>query len=442
MDSLINLVAFLALICILVAVHEYGHFWAARRCGVKVLRFSIGFGKVLWRKRDKKGTEFAISLIPLGGYVQMWDGEAEIAAPINEALSHKTVWQRMFIVLAGPLANFLFAIFAYWLVFTNGIPTLKPVIGEILPNTIAAQAKLPSEFEIKQVANQTVSDWEEVALSLVANVGKANIEIAGSTVGEDRLQHFVLDLTTWQIESNQHNPLTTLGIKPKAAKIEPTIQSVMDNSPAQHAGINAGDVIVAINGQTFDWDFLTTEIQKGQPITLTINRQDQQKNIEITPLKSQENQRFIIGIVPLYQPLSSQYRTELKYDILTAFWKSVEKVAHLTQTIIQFIANLISGDLSLKNMGGPISMAKGAGTTAQIGIIYYLSFMALISVNLGVMNLFPILPLDGGQMVLLGAEAIRGKKVSPTIQTKFQQIGILFVLALMVFTLFNDLIHF
>lgn len=436
-----SILAFFVLICVLVFVHEYGHFWAARKCGVKVIRFSIGFGSVLWRKRDKHGTEFAFSLIPLGGYVQMYNGEADVAGESAESLKNKTVLQRVFIVLAGPLANFIFAVLAYWAVFIAGVPTIKPVVGEILPNTIAAQAQILPEFEIKRVNGREVLDWEETSLALIGNVG-SEVEIEGNLVDESFPRTYRLNLRDWQIEGAKENPLTSLGIRPKGTVVEPIIKSIVENSAAEKAGLKSGDKIISVNQNTFDWQTLVSEVQTGKAMTLQIERSDQMLIFELIPEKSEKENRYLIGIQPTYQPLADKYRTEIKYDILTAFGKALNKVASLIHTILQFIGNLLTGDLSLSNMGGPISMAKGAAATAEIGLVYYLGFMALISVNLGVMNLFPILPLDGGQLVLLGAEAVRGKALSEQIQLRFQQLGIVFVLSLMGFALFNDLLNF
>ncbi|MDD0823709.1 RIP metalloprotease RseP [Mannheimia sp. AT1] len=433
-------IAFFILICVLVFVHEYGHFWAARRCGVKVIRFSIGFGKVLFKKTDKHGTEFAFSLIPLGGYVQMWNGENGIAASPEQSLATKSVLQRAFIIFAGPAANFIFAIIAYWAVFISGIPTLKPVIGEVLPNTIAANAELPSELEITRIGNQNVQDWETASLALVGSVGNRNVRLEGRLIDDSQIQQYHLDLSNWHIEGAKENPLTTLGIRPKSGKVLPDIKNIVENSPASLAGLKAGDRILQINQHPFDWLKLVELVQTGNLVELKVEQKGQISTLTLQPEK--QDGRYIIGIVPTYEGLADKYRTELKYDILTAFYKSIEKVWSLIQTILQFIGNLITGDLSIKNLGGPISMAKGAGATAEIGWIYYLSFMALISVNLGVMNLFPLLPLDGGQLILLAFEAIRGKALSEKVQLKFQQLGIAFVLSLMVFAFVNDIIHF
>ena len=441
-----SIISFFILICVLVFVHEYGHFWAARCCGVKVIRFSIGFGKALFRKKDKHGTEFAFSLIPLGGYVQMWNGEPEvneqkIDAPISQSLSKKSPLQRAFIISAGPIANFIFAVIAYWTVFISGIPTLKPVVGQVIPNSIAAQANLPVEFEIKQVAGKTVLDWEEVTLALIGNLGAERVEVFGSNIDEDHPQRFYLNLTDWKVDGTKESPLTSLGISPKNAVIKPEIAQVLLHSPAEKAGLKAQDKILTVNHQPFDWQNLVKTVQTGQPITLEIETSNQQKQaVEMTPEKQKD--RYVIGITPTYEGIGEKYHTVLEYDVLTAISKSVDKVGSLIHSIFLFIGNLITGELSLNNMSGPISMAKGAAATAEIGWVYYLSFMALISVDLGVMNLFPILPLDGGQLLLLAVEAIKRKPVSEEFQLRFQQLGMLFVLSLMVFAFINDVIHF
>ena len=416
-----SIISFFILICILVFVHEYGHFWAARCCGVKVIRFSIGFGKILFRKKDKHGTE--------------------IDVPISQSLSKKSPLQRAFIISAGPIANFVLAVIAYWVVFVSGIPTLKPVVGQVLPNSIAAQANVPVEFEIKQVAGKSVLDWEEVSLALIDNLGAERVEVLGSNIDEDHPQRFYLNLTDWKVDATKESPLTSLGIRPKNTVIKPEIAQVLPDSAAEKAGLKAQDKILTVNHQPFDWQNLVKTVQTGQPITLEIESSNQQKQaVEIMPEKQKD--RYVIGITPTYEGIGEKYQTVLEYDMLTAIGKSVDKVGSLIYSIFQFIGNLITGELSLNNMSGPISMAKGAAATAQIGWVYYLSFMALISVNLGVMNLFPILPLDGGQLLLLALEAIKRKPVSEKFQLRFQQLGMLFVLSLMAFAFINDVIHF
>ena len=223
--------------------------------------------------------------------------------------------------------------------------------------------------------------------------------------------------------------------------IKPEIAQVLPHSPAEKAGLKAQDKILTVNHQPFDWQNLVKTVQTGQSITLEIETSNQQKQaVEMTPEKPKD--RYVIGIIPTYEGIGEKYHTVREYDVLTAIGKSVDKVGSLIHSIFLFIGNLITGELSLNNMSGPISMAKGAAATAEIGWVYYLSFMALISVNLGVMNLFPILPLDGGQLLLLAVEAIKRKPVSEEFQLRFQQLGMLFVLSLMVFAFINDVIHF
>ncbi|QGM80901.1 RIP metalloprotease RseP [Otariodibacter oris] len=442
-----SIIAFFVLICILVFVHEYGHFWAARKCGVAVLRFSIGFGKVLWRRKDKQGTEFVFSMIPLGGYVQMYNGEDEYKNQIenSRSLNQKTVWQRAFIVIAGPLANILFAIIAYWVVFSIGMPTVKPVIDNVVEQSISAEAGLKPNFEITNINGKDTQNWEDVALILIGQIGSSKVEVKGRDLNlfsQQEDQTFILNLSHWNVDSNKENPLTSLGIRPKGASVEPIIEKVVENSASDKSGLKSGDKIISVNQKIFDWHYLLSETQQGNELEFIIERNNQQYKFLVTPEMSKSDNRYLIGIAPRVKPLEDQYRTYLKYDILTALGKSFAKVTSLVETIFQFIINLITGDLSIQNIGGPISMAKGAGTTAEIGIIYYLGFMALISVNLGIMNLFPILPLDGGQLLILSGELIRGKPLPEKFQSIFQQIGFMLVISLMGFALFNDLIHF
>jgi regulator of sigma E protease len=266
--------------------------------------------------------------------------------------------------------------------------------------------------------------------------------VEGNHIDENITQQFSLDLTTWNVDGSKENPLTTLGIRPKGTQVEPIIKSVVEQSAADRAGLKDGDKILSVNGEKFDWQMLVKAVQTGKEITFSLERYGQVFEIAVLPDYSEKEQRYLIGIQPKVEPLSDKYRTVLQYDVVTALQKAVAKVLSLVKSILQFVGNLLTGNLSLNNMGGPISIAKGAGATAEIGLVYYLSFMALISVNLGVMNLFPILPLDGGQLILLGMESVLRQPISEKIQLRFQQVGIAFVLTLMLFVLFNDLMRF
>lgn len=431
--------AFFVLICVLVFVHEYGHFWAARRCGVKVFRFSVGFGPVLWRKLDKHGTEFAFSLIPLGGYVQMADKNSE-NVPFEQTLQHKTVGQRAFIVAAGPVVNFVLALLLYWAVFIYGVSTVKPVVDSVQAESIAAKSGLPAGFEIRQVADLDTQDWESVLQALASSIGDKQVAVSGVKIGQKDTQTYYLDLSDWQLLPEK-NPFTELGINPVRSRVSDVIRSVVAGSPAELAGIRAGDRIERINGVAFDWAFLVNEVGRGDVVHFELLRHNEKINVAVQPLKAENGERFIIGIQPAHQPLPEEYRGEVKYDILTAFLKSAEKVADLTQTIVRFVVKLISGNISMDNLGGPISIAKGAGASADEGFVSFLSFMALISVNLGVMNLFPLLPLDGGRLLCLGYEAICRRPLPAKVESVFQTVGMALVLLLMLNAVSNDVIH-
>ncbi|WP_241719733.1 RIP metalloprotease RseP, partial [Cronobacter sakazakii] len=233
-----NLAAFIIALGVLITVHEFGHFWVARKVGVRVERFSVGFGKALWRRTDRHGTEYVIALIPLGGYVKMLDERVEPVAPErrHEAFNNKSVSQRAAIIAAGPIANFLFAIFAYWLVFMMGVPGLKPVIGEITPNSIAAKAQIEPGTELKAVDGIETPDWDAVRLELVGRIGDKNVTLSIASPGDTATTDKVLDLRQWQFEPDKEDPVASLGIRPFGPKIEPVLAQVQPKSAASKAG--------------------------------------------------------------------------------------------------------------------------------------------------------------------------------------------------------------
>lgn len=441
MSFLWSLVSFIIVIGVLVAVHEYGHFWAARKCGIKVHRFSIGFGKVLWSKKDKHGTEFAVSAIPLGGYVKMLDERNEEVPPElrSQSFNSKTVAQRAFVIFAGPLANFIFAVLSYWVIYSVGIPAVKPVIDSIQPNTIAAQANLPAETQILAIDDTETRDWETVNMLLAAKLGQSQITLTVTPFGEDRAKKIELNTAGWQFEPDKESAFRSLGIVPVSSKVEMKISKVLENSPADKAGLLVGDEIFDAQGNPFPWQSLVAQVQQGEAISLMIKRGSETFSQVLVP--EMKDGKYVIGISPTFIPLAEQYRTELKYDILEALQKGIEKTAQLCWLTIKVIGKLFTGDLSLSNLSGPISIAQGAGVSSQIGLMYYLSFMALISVNLGIMNLFPLPVLDGGHLVFLAAEGIRGKPLSDKIQERAYRIGGALLLTLTVFALFNDFLR-
>jgi RIP metalloprotease rseP len=441
MSFLWSLGSFLITISVLVAIHEYGHFWAARKCGVKVLRFSIGFGRVIWHRIDKQGTEFALSLIPLGGYVKMLDGRAE-EVPVelkSQAFDQKPVRQRAFIIAAGPLANFLFAIAAYWVIYSIGIPTIKPVIENVTPNSIAAQARIEPNSQVIAIDGENTSDWETVNMLLAAKLGDKQVEISVSPLGSGVTQEKQLNLSGWKFDPEKETAFESLGMNPVRAKVDMTLSKVVDNSPAQQAGLMVGDKILMDNLSAFSWQDFVKQVEQGQAFKIKIERDGQIFDKTLQP--EQKEDRWFVGVSPTFLNVGEQYRTELKYGILGALTKGIEKTAQLSWLTIKVIGKLFSGDISLTNLSGPISIAKGAGVSSGIGFIYFLNFMALISVNLGIMNLFPLPVLDGGHLVFLAAEGIKGTPVSERVQNLSYRVGAALLLTLMVFALFNDFLR-
>ncbi len=439
MSFLWSLASFIVVIGVLVFVHEYGHFWAARKCGVKIHRFSIGFGKILWSRKDKYETEFAVSMIPLGGYVKMLDERNETVPPElkSQAFNSKTVLQRAFIIIAGPLANFLFAIFAYWVIYLVGIPSVKPVIAEVQPNSIAAQAQIQPNMQIIAVDGEATPDWESINLQLATKIGSAQVTLTMKNFEDNVQQVKTLNLSGWRFNPEKESAFGSLGIKPVGGIVEMKISKLIENSPAQKAGLQIGDRVFTSEGEPIEWETFVTNIQKGDVLKLVIEREGQTFPLELKP-ELNDKDKWFVGIAPTFHEVAEKYRTELKYDMLEALQKGVEKTFQLVWVTVKVIGKLLTGDLSLTNLSGPISIAKGAGVSSQIGLVYYLSFMALISVNLGIMNLFPLPVLDGGHLVFLAAEGIMRKPLSEKIQEVSYRIGATLLLMLTLFALFND----
>jgi regulator of sigma E protease len=440
-----NLAAFIVALGVLITVHEFGHFWVARRCGVRVERFSIGFGKALWRRTDKLGTEYVIALIPLGGYVKMLDERAEPVVPElrHYAFNNKTVGQRAAIIAAGPIANFLFAIFAYWLVFIIGVPGVRPVVGEITPNSIAAQAQIQPGTELKAVDGIETPDWDAVRLQLVAKIGDEHTTLSVAQFGSNQRQDKTLDLRHWAFEPDKQDPVSSLGIRPRGPQIESVLSEVQVNSAASKAGLQAGDRIVKVNGQPLtQWMTFVTLVRDNpdKSLALDIERQGSSLSLTLTPDSKQVNGKAegFAGVVPKIIPLPDEYKTVRQYGPFSAILEASDKTWQLMKLTVSMLGKLITGDVKLNNLSGPISIAQGAGMSAEFGVIYYLMFLALISVNLGIINLFPLPVLDGGHLLFLAIEKLKGGPVSERVQDFSYRIGSILLVLLMGLALFND----
>jgi len=446
MNILWSLAAFIVALGVLITVHEFGHFWVARRCGVYVQRFSVGFGRTLWRRTDKHGTEYVLAVIPLGGYVKMLDERNETVPDElrHQSFNSKTVWQRAAIISAGPIANFIFAVFAYWLVFIIGVPAVRPVVGEVTPQSIAAQSNISPGMELKSIDGIETPDWDSVRLSLIGEIGNNQTTLGVSQFGASEVVEKKLDLTQWRFDPEKQDPVVALGIIPRGPQIESVLAEVQTDSAAQKAGLQAGDRIVKVDGQVLaNWRTFAMQVRDnpGKPIALEVERAGSSVDITLTPdTKSvgKGKEQGFAGVVPKVIPLPDEYKTIRQYGPFVAFYEAGDKTWQLMKLTVNMLVKLITGDVKLNNLSGPISIAQGAGMSAEYGLVYYLMFLALISVNLGIVNLFPLPVLDGGHLVFLAIEKLKGGPVSERVQNFSYRIGAIVLVMVMGLALFND----
>ncbi len=444
-DFLWNLASFVVALGLLVTVHEYGHFWVARKNGVKVERFSVGFGRPIWRKRGKDGTEYVLALIPLGGYVKMLDERIDDVLPEDKAktFNSKTVYQRIAIVAAGPLANFIFAFFALYLMFLIGVPSVKPVIGTITPDSIAAVAELKPNTKIVSIADKNTRDWQEVNLALMAQIGNEKIVIKTKGKDSQYIATSTLNTKNWQFSPDKMSVLTSLGITPFRPKVHNELAAVAKGSPAEIGGLLVADELIAVNGKVTEvWSDFSDEIQKspGEEILISINRNGEALSIPVTPKRVERAGKFVgyVGVAPKIDAWPKSLLIELTYGPIDAIKESARRTWNLTSLTFSMLGKLITGDISAKNLSGPIGIAQGAGSSAGHGIVYFLGFLALISINLGIINLLPLPVLDGGHLLYYLIELFTGKEVPEKVQEAGFKFGALILLMLMAIGLFND----
>jgi regulator of sigma E protease len=436
---LINtLFAFVVALGTLIVAHEFGHYIVARLCGVKVLRFSVGFGRPLLSRRfGKDQTEWVLAAFPLGGYVKMVDErEGEVApAELPRAFNRQPVHKRFAIVLAGPVANFILAVFVYWLLFMHGLPGARPVIDAPLTGTPAAVAFHGGET-IVSVAGKPVRTWEEVRLALLkAAVARHSVEV---DVRDDdgALQVHTLDLSGMEPDKVNSDFLDAVGLQPLKGGPKPVVETVVAGGAAERAGVRAGDRVLAINGAPINgWDSLVKTIRAnpGAPLEIAIRRASGERAVlRVTPDTAQENGTAVgkIGVGPFIN---------VQYPAGPALWQGVKKTWDMSVFTLEMLGRMVIGEVSLKNLSGPITIADYAGQSAQMGWMAYVSFIALISISLGVLNLLPVPVLDGGHLMYYIAEIIRGRPVSDRTLELGQRVGMVVLFSLMAFALYNDI---
>lgn len=449
-NILVAIPAFLVTLGILITVHEFGHYWVARRMGVKVLRFSIGFGKPLWMRRaGPDNTEYVIAAVPLGGYVKMLD-EQEGEVPeheIHRAFNRQHVARRFAIVCAGPVFNFLFAILAYWAIFVVGVEGLKPIVGEVREGSIAQAAGLMAGDQIVAVGGQATPTREVLGFVLLDKVLER--EPISMTVrdqaGSPQRRNLTLESLPTKLESN--DIFADLGIRPLYPPVPAVIGELVSGAPAAQAGLQKSDRILAVDGQDIkDWADWVRYLQArpGHAVTLDIERADKPLRLALQLGSKQNAAGLAVGYAGAGAELPEippELRAEVRYTPGAALGQAFVKSWQVTSLSLRMLGKMVLGEASLKNLSGPISIAEYAGYSASDGWVTFLSFLAIVSISLGIVNLLPIPLLDGGHLMYYVAEAVKGSPVSQKVQLVGQQIGIALLLGMIVLAFYNDLIR-
>jgi regulator of sigma E protease len=447
MDFLQTVLAAIVTLGILVVIHEYGHFWVARRCGVKVLRFSIGFGKGLFRWTDRYGTEYVIAAIPLGGYVKMLDErEAEVPAELlSQAFNRKSVWQRISIVSAGPVVNLAFAVIAYWCMYVSGISTVAPVIGEVVAGSIAERGGLQAGEEITRIDGRDVRAWDEVMLRLVSRIGETGeVSISAQAPDDSRTHDYRLPIKEWRFDE-EAGPLEGLGIVPYRPEIPAVIGQLVAGERAEQGGLQVGDRVLRVEGvMVDDWSSFVMLIRNSMEQRLVIEVERQGGRIELMLIpgtkvaETGESFGYIgAGVQSVSWP--ENMKREIQYSLVGAIPQAFKKTHQMIVLTLESIGKMIQGTISVKNLSGPITIAKVASSSAQSGLETYLGFLAYLSISLGILNLLPIPILDGGHLLYYVVEAVRGRPVSERIQIMGLKLGMTLLLALMLMAIYNDI---
>jgi regulator of sigma E protease len=443
-----TLLAFVFAIAILVVFHELGHYAVARLCDVKVLKFSIGFGKALYTKRFGNGeTEWALSAIPLGGYVKMLDEhEGDVAErDLPRAFNRKPVLQRMAIVVAGPIANLLLAVALYFILFIHGVPGIKPVLGEIVPNTPAAAAGLQSKQTIISIDGQPTPSWQEIRwilLDMVLQHKTAKFELQNAQ-GEKSFR--MLEMSNLTAADLDGDFMQKLGLQPYQPPTYPVIGKLVEGSVAQRAGLQVNDRVLRANGQEIAlWEDWVNVVRShpGQKMDIEIERAGAVLKLSLTPDVFDEAGKTIGRIGAAAQIDRAAFEAmliEVRYPPLAALSEALRKTWETAVVSLKMMGKMVQGEVSLKNLSGPITIADYAGQSAQMGLGAYIGFLALISISLGVLNLMPIPLLDGGHLLYYSVELVKGSPVSEGLWEAGQKVGIALLVTMMAFALYNDI---
>ena len=450
LDVLWSLSAFIVAIGVLVAFHEFGHFWVARRLGIKVLKFSVGFGKPLWSRKAADGVEYVIATIPLGGYVKMLDereGEvAEVDRP--RAFNVQPAWKRIVVFAAGPLFNFLLAIAFYWALYVTGVPGMKPMIAEPAANSVAAAAGLHAGDEITRLGDTPIQTWTVLRSELLDRALSHSRVVAVVTLRDDSERTVTLDMAAVRVDPEL--VFDDLGLQSYQPPLSPVLGNVTPDSPGASAGFKSGDRVLKLDGEPIN---SFQELQKhvsakpGQILKALVQRGDEQLELTAVVGTHTENGKSIgrLGVerlrVAADDVLWQDLRAELRLSPLAAVPAALNQTLQFSELTLRLLYRMMLGEVSVKNVSGPIQIAQAAGYSASAGITVFLGFVAAISVSIGIFNLLPIPILDGGQILFGLIEAVKGSPLSERLQIAGQQVGLVLLALLMGLAFYNDIMR-
>lgn len=447
LDLVWSIAGFIVALSILVCFHEYGHYWMARRMGVKVLRFSLGWGKPWKSFRTRDGVEWALAPYPIGGYVKMLDEREGPVAPAERHLAFNTqsVPRRMAILFAGPGANFLLAIALYWIIFMIGVQGLRPLIDAPPAGTAAATAGLHAGDEVLTVGGEPVPTWTELRMALIDHsLGHAQMQM---TVRDERGQTREVSLPLIHVRPDPQYLFDDLGLEVWQPRIEPVLGAVQPGSPAEAAGLLPGDRIIRVQDEPVsDWSALVSAVRErpGAVTRIAIQRGSLHLDVNAVLASVEEAGRSVgrLGAGPAVdEELWQNLRAARRLGPIDALPAAIDQAWQMTQLTLRVLWHMVLGEVSVKNVSGPIQIAQVAGDSAQIGLVSFLSFMAVVSVSLGVLNLLPVPLLDGGHLLMFAIEGVKGRPLSERAQIAAQYVGLTFIGMLMVLALFNDIMR-
>ena len=426
-------------LAILVGIHEYGHFATARFFGVRVLRFSIGFGKVIWSRRDAQGTEFAVSALPLGGYVSMLGDDPAVleALPESErqqALTRKPPWQRLLIAFAGPAVNLIFAVLIYWVIHMLGTDKPVPFVGELVPDSPVAQAGMLQNERFVAVDGQNTRTWNEVLIALANRIGDTG-ELALTTEALDgQRQNYLIPLDNWLGDASEPDPLLALGLNQIG---RPAIVGfVAQESAASQSGLQPGDLILKVQGEPISgWSDLVASVRASPETALSLDVQRGQAPIQLllTPERSEQGHGYAGVGFPV---------VATNYGVFEAIPAAIASTWDFAWLTLSFLKKMLFGSLSLDNIGGPLTIADVAGSAAEQGLKTFLHLLALLSITLGVLNLLPIPLLDGGHILYNAVEMVIRQPLPEKVQQFGMRVGLAMVLSFMAIAIFNDFVRY